>query len=95
MEFLEVFFAEVHGYWNWLVGQVSALWNPSIPNPNYFYGLIGVSLAVWALELLFPWRKNQAAIRKDFWLDGFYMFFNFFIFGLVISGIYALLAKGF
>ncbi|MFN0033645.1 MAG: sterol desaturase family protein [Saprospiraceae bacterium] len=50
---------------------------------NYFYWLIAISLAVYALELLFPWRKNQAALRQDFWLDGFYMFFNFFLFGLV------------
>ena len=34
-----------------------------------------------------PWRKNQPKIRKDFWLDGFYMFFNFFIFSLI--GYYA------
>jgi sterol desaturase/sphingolipid hydroxylase (fatty acid hydroxylase superfamily) len=34
-------------------------------------------------ELIFPWRKNQAAFRKDFWLDGFYMFFNFFLFSLI------------
>jgi sterol desaturase/sphingolipid hydroxylase (fatty acid hydroxylase superfamily) len=43
-----------------------------------------LSLLVWALEVLFPWRKNQAVIRKDFWLDTFYMFFNFYIFKLVI-----------
>jgi len=50
---------------------------------NYFYWLIGISAAVYALELLFPWRKNQPVIREDFWLDTFYMFFNFFLFGLV------------
>jgi sterol desaturase/sphingolipid hydroxylase (fatty acid hydroxylase superfamily) len=50
---------------------------------NYFYWLIAISLLVYALELLFPWRKKQAAIREDFWLDLFYMFFNFFLFGLV------------
>ncbi|TRX48398.1 sterol desaturase family protein [Fulvivirga sp. M361] len=55
---------------------------------NYFWGLIVISLVVWALEILFPWRKNQRVIRKDFWLDGFYMFFNFFVFAIVISGIY-------
>jgi ABC-type branched-subunit amino acid transport system permease subunit len=44
---------------------------------NYFYGLIVISLVVWALEMLFPWRKEQSVFRKDFWLDGFYMFFNF------------------
>jgi len=58
---------------------------------NYFWGLIAISLAVWLLEIIFPWRKTQSIIRKDFWLDGFYMFFNFFIFSIVISGIYKIL----
>ena len=55
---------------------------------NYFWGLIVISLVVWFLEIIFPWRKNQSRIRKDFWLDGFYMFFNFFIFSIFISGDY-------
>lgn len=58
---------------------------------NYFWGLIAISLLVWGLEILFPWRKEQSIIRKDFWLDGFYMFFNFFIFAIVISGVYKML----
>ena len=51
---------------------------------NYFYGLIIISLVVWSLELLFPWRKNQPIFRKDFWLDTFYMFFNFFLLNLIV-----------
>ena len=51
---------------------------------NYFWLLIVLSLVVWLLEFLFPWRKNQPLIRADFWIDAFYMFFNFFIFNLVI-----------
>jgi sterol desaturase/sphingolipid hydroxylase (fatty acid hydroxylase superfamily) len=43
------------------------------------------------MEICFPWRKNQAIIRKDFWMDAFYMFFNFFIFAIFISGFYKLL----
>ncbi len=62
---------------------------------NYFWGLIIISLVVWGFEILFPWRKQQAVFRKDFWLDGFYMFFNFFIFAIVISGIYKIIALGF
>ncbi|MBS0657466.1 MAG: sterol desaturase family protein [Verrucomicrobia bacterium] len=50
---------------------------------NYFYWLIGISAVVYALELLFPWRRDQPAFRQDFWLDTFYMFFNFFLFSLV------------
>ncbi|WP_109097291.1 sterol desaturase family protein [Aquimarina sp. AU58] len=58
---------------------------------NYFWGLIIISLLVWGLEVVFPWRKNQSIFRKDFWLDGFYMFFNFFLFAIAISGFYKLL----
>jgi len=58
---------------------------------NYFYGLIVISLFVWGLELAFPWRKHQARFRKDFWLDGGYMFFNFFVFSIAISGFYSLI----
>ncbi len=58
---------------------------------NYFWGLILISILIWLLEILFPWRKEQSIFRKDFWLDGFYMFFNFFIFAIVISGVYEML----
>ncbi|UKN03855.1 sterol desaturase family protein [Paracrocinitomix mangrovi] len=51
---------------------------------NYFWFLVVLSLVVWILEILFPWRKEQAIFRKDFWLDFFFMFFNFYIFNLVI-----------
>lgn len=50
---------------------------------NYFYWLIGLSLFCWLLEIVVPWRQHQARIRQDFWLDGFYMFFNFFLFSLI------------
>ena len=62
---------------------------------NYFWGLIGISLVVWLLEIAFPWRKEQAIFRKDFWLDGFYMFFNFFMFAIAISGFYKILELAF
>ena len=51
---------------------------------NYFWWLILLSVVVWGLEIIFPWRKDQSIFRKDFWLDAFYMFFNFFIFKVVI-----------
>ena len=66
------------GYYNYLINEVL---EPSFH--NYFYWLIALSLIVWLLEIAFPWRKEQAIFRKDFWLDGFYMFFNFFIFSLI------------
>ncbi len=67
-------------------GYASYLWY-EITHPswkNYFYWLILVSLFFFVLEVINPWRKKQAIIRKDFWLDVFYMFFNFFIFSLII-----------
>lgn len=66
------------GYYNYLVGEIV---NPSWH--NYFWMLILVSVLFYTLELIKPWRKNQPRIRQDFWLDGFYMFFNFFIFSLI------------
>lgn len=66
-------------------GYFDYLWR-EILNPhlgNYFYWLIGISLFFWSLEVFIPWRKNQNKIRKDFWLDAFYMFFNFFLFSLI------------
>lgn len=58
---------------------------------NYFWGLIAISFVVWGLEIVFPWRKEQSIFRKDFWLDGFYMFFNFFVFSIAIAGFYSIL----
>jgi len=51
---------------------------------NYFYWLIGVSLFFFVVELVRPWKKRERVLRQDFWLDVFYMFFNFFLFSLVI-----------
>ena len=62
---------------------------------NYFWGLIAISLFVWILEIAFPWRKQQSIFRKDFWLDTFYMFFNFFIFAIMISGVYRVIELAF
>ncbi len=76
-------------YWNIFTSSFSGyggyLWR-EILNPgwgNYFYWLIGLSLFFWLLEIAAPWRQHQARIRQDFWLDGFYMFFNFFLFSLI------------
>ena len=51
-----------------------------------FYLLIFSSLVVWGLEIIIPWRKKQKTFRKDFWLDAFYMFFNFYFFSLLLYG---------
>ncbi len=67
-------------YWNYIKQSVLM----ELSWENYFYGLIIISLIVWCLEIIFPWRKNQPIFRKDFWLDTFYMFFNFFLLNLII-----------
>ncbi len=78
-DYLQAFLDGYAGYWQYLVNEII---HPGWP--NYFYTLIGLSGLVWMLELLFPWRKDQAVFRKDFWLDGFYLFFNYFLFSLII-----------
>ncbi len=78
MNILQLISDSYSGYWNYMVYEIT---HPGWG--NYFYYLIVLSLAVWGLELVFPWRKKQPTFRKDFWLDAFYMFFNFFIFSLV------------
>ncbi len=77
-------------YWDIFVngyrGYASYLWH-ELTHPswtNYFYWLILVSVFFFFLEIIIPWRKNQKILRKDFWLDLFYMFFNFFLFSLII-----------
>lgn len=73
--------------WEASKNYANYLWQ-EILNPqwgNYFYALLVVSLMVYMLELIIPWRKNQKAIRKDFWLDLFYLFFNFFLFNLIFQ----------
>ncbi|WP_041557858.1 MULTISPECIES: sterol desaturase family protein [Cellulophaga] len=86
--FIKTFMGTIN--WTWKSITFEVPWYT-----NYFWGLILISTLVWGLEIAFPWRKNQSVFRKDFWLDGFYMFFNFFLFVIVISGFYKILEKFF
>lgn len=77
-KYIKAIFDGYYGYWNYLVDEILH------PNwHNYFYWLIGASLLIWALEIAFPWRKNQPIIREHFWLDIFYVFWNYFLFSLI------------
>ncbi|SMD38866.1 Sterol desaturase/sphingolipid hydroxylase, fatty acid hydroxylase superfamily [Reichenbachiella faecimaris] len=81
-DYFELFWQATTGYFNWFVGQITfstsdGLWG------NYFYFLMIISLTFFGLELINPWRKEQPKFRQDFWLDAFYMFFNFFLFSIV------------
>lgn len=82
------------GYWEVIessyLSAAKGLWH-KIVDPftsdgylNLFYFLILISVLVWILEIALPWRKKQAIFRRDFWLDSFYMFFNFFLFRVLI-----------
>lgn len=78
-KYWELFKNGYTGYYNYLVNDIS---EPKLK--SYFYMLILVSIIFFVFEILIPWRKKQAIFRKDFWLDAFYMFFNFFLFSLII-----------
>ncbi|MGB4959728.1 MAG: sterol desaturase family protein, partial [Saprospiraceae bacterium] len=78
----DIFNTFINGY----AGYARYLWD-EVTHPslhNYFYWLLIVSAFFFGLEIIQPWRKNQPMFRKDFWLDFFYMFFNFFLFSLLI-----------
>lgn len=89
----------IDAFVNAFTGTVDWTWKSIIFDvplySNYVWGLVAISVIVWLLEIAFPWRKNQSIIRKDFWLDAFYMFFNFFVFSILISGFYAVMNLGF
>lgn len=90
----EVFVNSFQSYGSYVWSEIT--FNTPVWYVNYFWLLVLLSLLVWGLEILFPWRKNQAIFRKDFWLDTFYMFFNFFLFRLVIfAAIANITEKGF
>jgi len=82
MSYIEIFVNEWNGYagylWKEVTFQNSPWWK------NYFLWLVLVSAFFLVLEWIKPWREKQPKFRKDFWIDFFYMFFNFFLFSLVI-----------
>lgn len=78
----EIFSRSYQDYANWLWQQITFSSEPWYY--NYFWMLTIVSGLFILLEAFRPWRKNQPVLRKDFWLDFFYMYFNFFLFSLLI-----------
>ncbi len=82
-QYLDTFLRGFGEYGNYLWSELLWTYDYKPWYENYLYALILLSLIVWGIELALPWRKGQAPLRKDFWLDVFYMFFNFFLFSLV------------
>ncbi len=77
-KYLNIFEDSYGGYFNYLVSEIA---NPHLT--NYFYWLLALSIVVLLFEIVLPWRKGQRVLRKGFWLDVFYIFFNFFLFSLI------------
>jgi sterol desaturase/sphingolipid hydroxylase (fatty acid hydroxylase superfamily) len=77
-KYIQIISTAYSGYWNYLS---SAILHPSWH--NHFYWLIGGSIVIWLLEIMFPWRKNQPLVRQDFWIDAFYLLWNYFLFSLI------------
>lgn len=80
--YLELISQAYHAYATYLWAELSFKSSPWWH--NYFYALILISLLFFALEWFRPWHQKQGKFRKDFWLDCFYMFFNFFLFSLLV-----------
>lgn len=85
MEYIKLLIYSSIEVLEWIFNQI--LFNVPF-SENYFWGLIIISLVVWIFEIIFPWRKSQKIFRKGFWIDIIYMFFNFFLFSIVIVGFY-------
>ena len=82
MNYLSTFTNTFSNYGNYILKEITFQVEPWYV--NYFWMLTFLSVLVWGLEIVFPWRKNQAIFRKDFWLDVFYMYFNFYLFKFII-----------
>jgi len=85
MEYIKLIIYKSIEVLEWIFNQI--LFNVPF-SENYFWGLIIISLVVWIFEIIFPWRKSQKIFRKGFWIDIIYMFFNFFLFSIIIVGFY-------
>ena len=83
-EYWEIISNAYEGYARYLWQEITFQYDYKPLWQNYFWLLIGLSIFFLAWEWLKPWRKDQPKFRKDFWLDAFYMFFNFFLFSLLI-----------
>jgi sterol desaturase/sphingolipid hydroxylase (fatty acid hydroxylase superfamily) len=82
MHYLDLFVGATKGYWGYLWQMLTLQVQPWYK--NYLIWLLAISAICLLLEWSMPWRKQQARFRRDFWLDFFYMFFNFYIFSALI-----------
>lgn len=83
-KYLEIIVSAYQGYAGYLWQEITFGYSYKPWWQNYFYWLVIISLFFFSLEILKPWRTKQLKFRKDFWMDLFYMFFNFFLFSLIV-----------
>lgn len=75
--YLSTFVDAFVGYARWVWSDVT------VPGSHsYFTVLVAFTAAFLLWEQVAPWRK-QPRLREGFWLDAFYLVFNFYLFGLL------------
>lgn len=52
---------------------------------QYYFWLIGISLLVFLLERIRPWRREQKILREGIWQDLFWLVFNGHFLGLLLA----------
>ena len=58
-KYIDIVVNSFSGYFNYLVKEIST---PSWT--NYFYWLLGLSILVFLLEIIIPWRKKTVHYKK-------------------------------
>lgn len=81
-KYIDIIVRSYSGYTEYLMNDILLRSTPS--HYNFFWMLTIASAIFLLLEALKPWREGQALFRKDFWLDLFYMYFNFFLFSWIV-----------
>lgn len=56
---------------------------------GYFFWLLAVSALCVVLERLRPWRQTQKVLRRQFWQDVFWLFFNGHYAGILVASVAA------
>jgi len=83
MDLIGTYTIALENYLNWFWSDQILVSTNSLFG-NYFWGLALVSITFFTVEIVLPWRKKQPVFRKYFWQDAFYMYFNFFLFYIVL-----------
>lgn len=62
---------------------------------QYYFWLIAVSLFCFLLERLWPWRREQRALRRGIWQDLFWLVFNGHYLGVLLAMVTGRLVQAF